>query len=193
MENNHHSKDMERFAQKVKFLDSPERREDFPPEKLLNLLPIDKAENILDLGAGTGYLALPAAKMTDGLVYALDLDPDMLKIINAQAKDENISNVQTIKGNIDDIPLSEGSIHIILASLVLHEVKDLPKSLQQITQTLREDGYFVCVEFEKKEKSSDGSPRISSSTMEKELRNAGLTIVQKLTPTDALYVFIAKK
>lgn len=194
MENKHrHSEEMERFAQKVKFLDSPERRGDLPPEKLLDMLPIKKENNILDLGAGTGYLAIPAAKMVEGLVYALDLDPKMLEVIHSKTKDENITNVHAIKGNIDDIPLSDDSIDIVLASLVLHEMKNLPQSLQQIKKVLKEEGYFVCVEFEKKERSSDGPPRISSSMMEQEITNAGLRITEKLFPTDSLYIFMAQK
>ncbi|MCJ7840731.1 class I SAM-dependent methyltransferase [Lederbergia sp. NSJ-179] len=132
----------------------------------------------MDLGAGTGYLAIPAAKMVEGLVFALDIDPSMLEIINAKAKEENVKNIQPIKGSIDHIPLSDDSIDIVLASLVLHEVKPLPKTLQQIKQVLKDDGHFVCVEFEKKGHSSDGSPRISSSMMEQEIINAGLRIKQ---------------
>lgn len=194
MEKEHrHSEKMGRFAKKVEFLDDPARRGDLPPEKLLDMLPIKKADNLLDVGAGTGYLAIPAAKLVEGSVYALDLDSKMLEIIKAKAKDENLTNVQAIKGNIDDIPLPDDSIDIVMASLVLHEVNPLPQSLQQIKQVLKQDGYFVCVEFEKKDKSPDGPPRISSSEMEQEVINAGLTITQKLFPTDSLYIFIAKK
>lgn len=62
-------------------LDNPERRKKFPPEKLLELLQIDKKDNILDLGAGIGYFTIPAAQMTDGSVFALDIEPKMLEEI----------------------------------------------------------------------------------------------------------------
>lgn len=188
-----HSNDGERLAKKIEILDGPERRKALPPEKLLKMLPIKKTDTILDFGAGTGYLTIPAAKMVEGIVYALDIDPNMLDVINSKAANEDIENVRSIQGNTDHIPLSDDSIDIVLASLVLHEVKPLSETLQQIKQILKEDGYFVCVEFEKSEKSTDGSPRISSSKMEQELVNAGLTITQKLFPTDSLYIFIAKK
>jgi|GEM_PF-4170706 len=60
------------------------------------MLPIKKTDNILDLGAGTGYLANTAAQMVDGLVYALDMNPKMLTIIESKAQDENITNIQLI-------------------------------------------------------------------------------------------------
>lgn len=194
MKKNHcHSNEMEGLGGKIEFLDGPERRGGLPPEKLLNMLPIKKTDNILDLGTGTGFLAIPAANMVKGAVYALDIDPSMLEIINAKAKEENVKNIQPIKGSIDHIPLSDDSIDIVLASLVLHEVKGLSNALQQIKQVLKDDGHFVCVEFETEEKSTDGPPRISSSMMEQEIINAGLRITEKLFPTDSLYVFIVRK
>ena len=51
---------------KVSYLDSAKRREELPPEKLLGLVPLKESANILDFGAGTGYFAIPAAKMGIG-------------------------------------------------------------------------------------------------------------------------------
>lgn len=157
------------------------------------MLPIHKAANLLDLGAGSGYITIPAAKIVEGQVYALDIDPKMLEVINSKAKRENISNVKTLKGSIDDIPLPNHSIDLALASLVLHEVKDVAHSLQQIKQVLKPDGYFICIEFEKKDKPADYHPRISSATMEQEIINAGFRVIQKVYPTEVIYIIIAKK
>ncbi|MGY0694125.1 class I SAM-dependent methyltransferase [Virgibacillus sp. FSP13] len=181
------------LAKKIEFLDNPERRGDIPPEKLLNMLPIKTDDTILDLGAGSGYITIPAAKTVEGMVYALDIDPNMLEVVNAKAEKENITNVKTLKGRIDDIPLSDNSIDLALASLVLHEVEQLSDSLQQIKQVLKPDGYFVCVEFEKQDNPTHNHPRIASSTMEQEITKAGLNVTQKLYPTDSIYIIIAKK
>lgn len=193
MKNNEHNcKNADRFAQKIAFLDNPEKRGDVPPEQLFGMLPFKKTDNILDFGAGTGYLTIPAAKMVDGIIYALDIDHRMLDIINSKAHDETLTNIQTVQGNIDTIPLPDDSIDIAIASLVLHEIKPLATTLQQINQVLKEGGYFVCVEIEKKVNSTDGPPRIHSSIMEQELRNAGFIITEKSFPTDSLYIFISR-
>lgn len=189
----YNSIEMTRLAKKIEVLDNPERREDISPEELLNMLPIKKGDNFLDLGAGTGYITIPAAKIIEGMVYALDIDSNMLEVINSKAKKENITNVKTLKGSIDDIPLSDNSIDFALASIVLHEVKQLSISLQQIKQVLKRDGYFVCIEFEKEDNPNHGHPRIASSNMEQEITNAGLRVTQKLFPTDGIYIIIAKK
>ncbi|MBU3114005.1 class I SAM-dependent methyltransferase [Clostridium lacusfryxellense] len=192
----HNLKEMQQLSRTVGYLDSPERIKAFPPKELLQMLPIKKTDNILDLGAGTGYLAITAAQMVDGLVYALDMNPKMLDIIESKAQDENITNIQLVKGSIDDIPLPDNSIDIVLASLVLHEVSPLSKTIKQIKRVLKEGGYFLCVEFEKTESVLDGPPmhiRIPSANMEEELINAGFSIIQKLFPSDLLYIFIVKK
>jgi len=201
MEKNHcHSNESARFAGKIESLDRPERKKAFPPEKLLEMVPIQKTDTILDLGAGTGYLTIPAAKMVDGLVYALDIDPRMVEVIASKAQAENIANIRLVTGSIEDIPLPADSMDVVLASLVLHEVKPLSETLRQIKRVLKEGGYFLCLEFEKKESSVDsqlsGPPmniRIPSSVMEQEIIHAGFFITQKLFPNDFLYILIGKK
>lgn len=181
---------------KISFLDNPERRSVFPPEELLEMIPIKKTDNVLDLGAGTGYLTIPAAQVSEGTVYALDIDPKMLKIIDTKAKNDNITNIKCLEGSLDDIKLSDSSIDVVLASLVLHEINPLSKAFKQVKDVLKEGGHFLCLEFEKEESSTNGAPshiRIHSSTMEQELINVGFTIEQKLFPKDSLYVIIAKK
>ena len=194
MKNNQHNcKNTDRLAHKIAFLDNPEKRGDIPPDQLFSMLPINKTDNILDFGAGTGYLTIPAAKMVDGQVFALDIDPHMLEIINSKALDAKLTNIQMVQGNTETIPLPNDSIDIAIASLVLHEVKPLATTLQQINEVLKEGGYFVCVEIEAKEVSIDGPPRIPSSIMEQELLNAGFSITKKLFPSERIYIIIAEK
>jgi ubiquinone/menaquinone biosynthesis C-methylase UbiE len=192
----HCSKHMHHSGRKVEFLEGAERKKAFPPEELLQLLPIRKTDNILDLGAGTGYLAIPAAKMIEGLVYALDLDPKMLKLIASKTQAENITNIELVNGSVDTIPLPAFSVDIVLASLVLHEVNPLAKTLQQINRVLKDGGHLLCLEFEKTETPTPGAPmhiRIPSSTMEQELLNEGFSIIQKIFRQDSSYIIIAKK
>lgn len=190
------TKDNERLTRKINMLESAERKDDFPAEDLLKLLPIDKSHNILDLGAGTGYLALPAAKQIDGIVYALDLDGGILKYLDAKAQKEKLTNLQTVEGSFNDIPLEDNSVDIALASISLHEITPLSDALEDIFRVITKDGYLLCVELEKKEVSR--GPRVHSSIMEQELRNAGFNIKEKIFPpnkiaNEDLYIIIAQK
>lgn len=192
----HNSKKMQHLARKAEVLDKPERIKAFPPEELLQMLPIRKTNTILDLGAGTGYLTIPAARMTNSQVYALDIDPGMLEVIDSKAKGAGISNIQLLEGSTDRIPLPDASADIVLASLVLHEVTPLSEILQQVKRVLKEGGCFLCLEYEKTENYTEGPPmniRIPSLVMEQELMNAGFGISQKVFLNDFLYVVTAKK
>jgi ubiquinone/menaquinone biosynthesis C-methylase UbiE len=181
--------------EKMHLLDAPERKKLMPAEKLLNMLPVRSDDTIVDLGAGTGYFSIPAAQMTDATVYAVDVEPKMLEVIKLRADVQELFNVQTTIGVIEDIPLEDGVADIVIASLVLHEVEPLSKGLHEIHRVLKTTGSLLCLDWEPKE-SSMGPPlevRISSSDMEKALNEAGYTVTKRLFPGDFLYVFVATK
>lgn len=196
MSNHHHNSiEAQNFMNKIAFLDGIQRRKTLPPEEILKMLSINKSASILDAGAGSGYLTIPAAKLTDGNIYALDMDTRMLDVINAKAEAENITTIQLVQGSIDDIPLPDASVDLALASLILHEVRPLSKVFQQIGRVLKEAGHFLCVEYEKEESIVEGPPmniRIHSSEMEEELVKAGFSIVQKVFPRESIYIITAK-
>lgn len=110
-------------------LDNPERRKALPPEKILTLLIDEKKSDILDLGAGAGYFTLPAAKMSTGTIYALDVEPRMLEVLKERVTEQNLENVQFVQGVIEDIPMEAEKIDRVIASFVLHEVEPLSKGL----------------------------------------------------------------
>jgi len=177
----------------VKFLDNPDRLKKLKPEQLLEMIPMEGHENILDIGAGTGYLSIPAAKKTKGDVFAYDIQPQMLKIIKDRADLLGVNNIQYIEGRIEEIPSFAKPIHIVLTSLILHEIEELEEALLKIQERLTEGGYLVCVEYEIEEYSSVKPPRISLRKMTDELEKVGFTIEEKHLPAEDLYVVIAKK
>ncbi|WP_101842653.1 class I SAM-dependent methyltransferase [Halobacillus sp. Marseille-P3879] len=181
------------LTKKVEYLDSRKRRDQFSPESLFELLPIHKNDTILDIGAGTGFLTIPAAKATNGIVYALDIDPNILQIAESKAEQEELKNIRFLQGELRDASLSNYSLDIVLASLVLHEIQPLPETLQRINQVLKVNGYLACVELEEEETPDKNHPRISSAKMEQELNKAGFKVSKKVYPAASIYVLIAQK
>jgi ubiquinone/menaquinone biosynthesis C-methylase UbiE len=191
-----HPKETRSFMDTIAFLDSDMRRKTLPPEEILQMLPIKNSESVLDVGAGSGYLTIPAAKLTSGTVYALDMDTRMLNVIDRKAKAANIKNIQLLQGSIDDIRIPDGSLDFALASLILHEVRPLYKVFQQIGRIMKMGGHFLCLEYEKEERAVSGPPmqiRIPSMEMEQELINAGFSIMKKVFPRESIYIITAKK
>ncbi|SFE02835.1 Methyltransferase domain-containing protein [Paenibacillus catalpae] len=176
-------------------LDSLERRKLLPADKLLNLLPIEKNHVVLDLGAGTGYFTIPVSHMTQGTVYALDIESEMLDHLKGNIQDQHISNIQLLEASVAEIPLPNNSIDIIIASLVLHAVKPLSAGLSEIVRVMKEGAHILCFDWDTKDSpiGPEMGIRVSSSDMEKALTDAGLTVMKHVTPTEYLYIFIAKK
>lgn len=174
---------------KVSYLDSPERRKELPPEEILDMLPLKESDLLLDFGAGTGYFSIPAAKRTEGTVYALDTDNSMLDIIRSKAVQEELTNIVPIQ----ELSLPEHTIDAAIASLVLHEIDPLAPVLHHIQQVLKKDGYFICVELEPSGSSHHKAPRVTSEQMEKAITAAGLHVIRKFYPTEKTYVLLAQK
>ncbi|WP_269758394.1 class I SAM-dependent methyltransferase [Thalassobacillus sp. C254] len=177
---------------KVSYLESPERRKEFSPEQLLNMIPLKETDSMLDFGAGTGYFSIPAAKRIKGNVYALDIDAAMLEIINEKAAEEQVTNIVPVQGSMEALPLADGSIDIIIASLVLHEIQPLSALLQQMKNVLKNEGYLICLELEPKI-SSGKVPRITLEGMEREMNEAGFKVMGKFFPAESLYMLVAQK
>lgn len=180
---------------KLNKLDNPERRKAFPPEKILSLLQIGRNDVVLDLGAGPGYFALPAASLTTGKVFALDVEPKMLEMLEQKVNQFSLKNIHLLKGNIEDIPMENNQADRIIASLVLHEVESLPKAVQEIDRVLKPEGRLLCLELEKKpvEQVPARRYRIHSDEMKKVLEEHGFHIVHFTFPTEQHYMIVAQK
>lgn len=176
-------------------LDNSERKRKLPPDKLLQLLPIHKTDSILDLGAGTGYFTIPAAKMTVGKVLSLDIEPKMLEELKSRLEQQHIGNVELVDGAIEDIPVEDEEFDHVIASFVMHEVEPLSKGISEIRRVLKSGGHCFCLEWEKTP-SDSGPPlthRIHSNDMKQAFLDAGFTVVVQEAPTEANYLLILRK
>ncbi|UYZ15169.1 class I SAM-dependent methyltransferase [Brevibacillus sp. WF146] len=176
-------------------LDNPERRKALPPEKILATLEIRANDIVLDLGAGTGYFTLPAARLTSGKVYALDVEPKMLEVLEQRVKEQQFNHVELVEGKIEDIPMENNQVDRIIASFVLHEVDPLSKGIREIRRVLKSGGRCLCIEWKKKP-TEQGPPlahRIHSDDMKKAFEENGFQIVHFAYPTEAHYIIVAQK
>lgn len=181
-----------KLQKKINNLENIER---FPAEELFEFLPVKKDDNVLDLGAGTGYISLSIAERVK-TVYAFDYDKDILEYLESLAKERNIANIKSVVGHFNDIPLDNQSIDIAIASISLHEVQPLTTALKEINRVMKDRGLFLCIELEKTETST--GPRVSSTDMEVAILDAGFSIVNKIYPStkvanQSVYMFLAEK
>ena len=102
--------------------------------KLLEQLNITKEDTVLDLGCGEGSITIPLAKMAKS-VTGLDSSYKMLEILNDKCKKEKITNVTTIKKDLNELnPEELGNYDIVIASRSLNSIVDIKKVINAINK-----------------------------------------------------------
>ncbi len=181
-----------RLQRKITNLETIER---FPASEAINFVTLNEMDEVLDLGAGTGYITFAIANLVKS-VQAFDFDQDILTYIETKAEEQSLTNVQTTQGDFKAMPFAESRFDKAIASISLHEVEPLDEALQEIYRVLKDDGLFLCIEMEKENHPT--APRVSSIEMEEAMRKAGFTIVDKRLPAtkianQSVYVIVGKK
>jgi ubiquinone/menaquinone biosynthesis C-methylase UbiE len=116
---------------------------------MLANLGVKRGMAICDMGCGNGFYALQLAKMTGdgGHVYAVDIQPEMLKLLNQRADQQDIRNVSPILGTFTDPRLPKGKIDLILLVDVYHEFSHPEQMLAAMREALAPGGLCALVEF----------------------------------------------
>lgn len=112
--------------------------------------PVAKAdlrlgERVLDLGSGGGIDALIAARLVgpEGHVFGLDMTPDMVALARKNAAEANLSNVEFVEGSIDQIPLPDTSVDVVLSNCVINLCKNKAAVFAEAKRVLVPGGRLV--------------------------------------------------
>ncbi|MGE4273417.1 MAG: class I SAM-dependent methyltransferase [Desulfitobacterium sp.] len=132
-------------------LENPRRLEELNPQVTLERIGLKRSHVLCDIGAGSGIFTLPAAKMTEKVVYAVETNPEMLKIIEEKAKDEKVSNVEYIYVDNGRFDIKEKSVDLVLLVTVLHEIENKTVFMKEVERLLNDKGKIAVIEFHKHE------------------------------------------
>jgi predicted methyltransferase len=140
-------------ATDASWLDRATREQEEAPEQALQLVGIQPGMVVADVGAGTGYMTTRLARLVGptGKVYANDLQPAMLQIIQNKARTEQLANVEVIQGTETDARLPENAIDLALLVDVYHEMWHPQEMLRSIRRSLKPNGQLVLVEYRKED------------------------------------------
>ena len=118
------------------------------PDLLVAALKLKPTDVVADVGAGTGYFTFRIAPLVPaGKVLAVDIQPEMLAMLNAEEKRRGLSNVETVLGTTDDPKLPADSVDLALLVDAYHEF-DFPREMMQgIVRGLKPGGRVALVEY----------------------------------------------
>jgi arsenite methyltransferase len=102
-------------------------------------------ESVLDLGSGGGIDVLLSAKRVGptGIAYGLDMTDEMLELAHKNSKEAGVTNVKWLKGFLEDIPLPDESVDVVISNCVINLSPDKAKVLDETARVLKPGGRFA--------------------------------------------------
>jgi len=109
------------------------------------LASLGEGEVVLDLGSGGGIDVLLSASRVgpSGKAYGLDMTDEMLDLARDNQKKAGVTNVEFLRGEIEDIPLPDDSVDVIISNCVINLSTDKPRALAEAFRVLRPGGRFA--------------------------------------------------
>ena len=158
--------------------ESRQREEDC--RLLLEALQIKPGQTICDLGCGNGFYTLELARRVgpEGIVYAVDIQPQMLRLLVARARQEKLFNIKPVLGTFIDPRLPKGEVDLVFCVDVYHEFSHPEKMLKCIRESLSDGGQIVLAEFRGEDASVPIKPlhKMTKAQVKKELEPNGFVL-----------------
>lgn len=171
--------------QDLGLLEAPDRDEWQKPHQILDALGVAEASVVADVGAGSGWFTVRLARRVgpNGMVYAQDVQPEMLTAITKRVQREGLSNVRTRLGLDSDPYLPASTFDAILMVDVVHEIDDRVTLFANLGRALKPGGLIGVVDFKPggAGPGPDADERIVSDVLEAEAARAGLQLKRRET------------
>ena len=153
------------------WLERPERLEEEEPDTALDVLKIAKGSTVADIGAGSGYMTMKLASRvgSDGKVYANDVQPQMLQILQRRIDRAHVTNVVLVQGALDDPKLPPAAVDLELMVDVYHELSEPQAMLRALRGALKPDGRLALLEYRKEDPAIPIKPEHKMSVREAKL------------------------
>jgi cyclopropane fatty-acyl-phospholipid synthase-like methyltransferase len=161
----------------AKSFDDPARDMWQLPDRVIAALNLKPGQSVADIGAGTGYFSVRLAKSAAmPKVYAVDIEPSMVKYLRDRAAKEGLKNITAVQASADSANLPE-PVDVILIVDTYHHIGNREAYFRRLRQSLKPGGRLAIVDF--KQDSPEGPPkefRFPPEKIKAELATAGYSL-----------------
>jgi len=182
--------------QDLGLLESPDRDQWNKPDQIMDALGIADGSVVAELGAGGGWFTVHLARRVgpNGLVYAEDIQPQMIEYIGRRVQREGLANVRTVLGTAQDPRLPAG-IDVVLIMDVYQEIEDPVTLLRNVERSLRPQGRIGIVNFIKGGGGPGPAPdeRVDPDVVIRTAASAGLQLTSREVVQPFLYLLVFGK
>jgi ubiquinone/menaquinone biosynthesis C-methylase UbiE len=182
-------------AEGADWLDRAERDLEEEPDRAIDVLKIEKGSTVADIGAGSGYMTVKLAKKVgpQGRVYANDIQPAMLDLLNKRLARSKAANVSVVLGAQDDPRLPLEALDLALMVDVYHELSQPQLMLRHIRASLKPGGRLVLLEYRKEDPNIPIKPEhkmsVADAKLEVEAEGFKLTKTNEDLPRQHILIF----
>lgn len=169
-------KTSEPYTGDLSVFESPGRDERLQINRVMDILGIGKGKSVADIGAGSGWFTVRAAKRArPGVVYAVDINPEAVQYITDRVKKDHIANVKVILSKPDDPLLPKDSVDAVLLLKTYHEVARPIELLRNLRPVLRQGAKIGIID-----RNGNGEDHgVGRDVVIGEAKDAGYRLVEK--------------
>jgi len=168
------------------------------PEKLMDAIGLKEGMTIADIGAGRGRMTVFFSfKVGErGKVYANDIDKDALTYLEHRCQSNNMTNVKTFLGNVDNPMLPAGEADIAFMVSTYHHLEKPVDMMRNTISSLKKDGILVIVERDPVKTGQTSNESTTKEKLTKQANEAGFELVKvnsELLERDNIYFLEPRK
>lgn len=164
-------------------LDAPDRDLWQRPDQIMDAMAIADASVVADIGAGSGWFTIRLARRVgpQGLVYAEDVQKEMINAISRRVSREGLNNVRPVLGQKNDPRLPPRSLDAVLVVDAYHEIENRVAVLSSLARALKPQGRIGVIDFRLDGTGPGPSPeeRVSPDVVVKDAKDAGLRLIRQ--------------
>jgi len=162
------------------------------PEKLMDAIGLKEGMTIADIGAGKGRMTVFFSLRVGetGRVYANDIDKNALEYLENRCRNNNMTNVKTFPGKVDNPMLPAKEVDIAFMVSTYHHLEKPVEMMRNTIPCLKKDGILVVVERDPVKTGQSGSESTSREKLTRQAAEAGFELIKvnsELLERDNIY------